>query len=184
MANYDVTITNGQGTQAMKAGTYEVTATEAQGYDLTTLSPTTYTATSESGTGHFTLSASGTLTFTVNEDTTTARIPVTSGTIVMTDSTGNVQYGSVVEINSTGEAVFNNVPYGTSESPVTLYFKQLTSDDTHNPYDGIIEVNMTAQDQTENILNKLIATQTFTLEDANYSGLKINNATLNFTQNE
>lgn len=184
MANYSVTIINGQGTQAMKEGVYNVTATAANGYDLTSLLPTTYTATDSAGSADFTLSASGTLNFIVNETGAQGGTPVTSGTIVMTDSTGTEQYGSVVNISATGEAVFSNVPYGAVGAPFTLYFKQLTTDDNHNIYSGVITVSMTSDTQTEYVLNSAIATQTFTLEDANYSGLKIDNATLNFASNE
>ena len=180
MANYDVTITNGTGSQNMKAGTYTVSATEATGYDLTTLSPTTYTATTSEGSGTFTLSANGTLTFIVNETGAEGGTPITSGSIIMTDSTGTTEYGTAVTINSSGEAVFENVPYGTQSEPFVLYFKQLTSDDTHNIYNGVISVSMTGQTQTEYVQNTTIATQTFTLTDANYD-LPID-GTLAFTE--
>lgn len=182
MANYDVTITNGTGSQNMMAGTYTVTATEAPGYDLTTLTPTTYTATTAEGTGDFTLSAAGTLTFIVNETGAAGGTPITSGTIVMTDSTGTTEYGTAVSINANGEAVFENVPYGTETEPYTLYFRQLTTDDTHNVYDGVITVNMITQNQTEYIQNTATAVQTLTLTDANYN-LPID-GTLTFTENE
>ena len=183
MASYNVTITNGQGSQAMKAGTYDVVATSANGYDTTSLLPTTYTVADVAGTGTFTLCANGTLTFVVNETGASGGKPVTSGTIIMTDSTGNETYGSAVTIGATGEAVFNNVPYGSSETPYTLYFKQLTTDDNHNIYQGVITVSMTSQTQTEYVQNTAIALQTFTVTDANYSGLPVQNATINFTQN-
>ena len=181
---YNVTITNGSGSQEMKAGTYTVTATQAQGYDLTTLSPSTYTAGTEQGSGAFTLSANGTLTFVVNETGAQGGTPVTSGSIVMTDSTGTEQYGTAVTIDTTGNAVFDNVPYGSQETPFVLYFKQLSTDDNHNIYSGVISVQMSEQTQTQYILNSAIATQNITLTDANYSGLPIENATLNFESNE
>lgn len=183
MSNYNVTITNGQGTSNMKAGTYTVSATEANGYDVTTLSPTSYTATTQEGAGTFTLSATGTLTFVVNETGAQGGTPVTSGTIVMTDSTGTTEYGTAVNISATGEAVFNNVPYGTQESPYNLYFKQLTTDENHNIHEGVIIVSMASQTQTEYVQNLAIALQTISLTDANYSGLPIENATLNFAEN-
>ena len=184
MANYNVTITNGQGSQAMKAGSYAVTAIQAQGYDLTSLAPTSYTATQSEGTGTFTLSASGTLTFVVNESGASGGTPVTSGSIVMTDQAGTTQYGSPVTISATGEAIFSNVPYGTSSSPFILYFKQLSSDENHNIYEGVITVQMESETQTGYVQNTPIATQNITLTDANYSGLSIPSATLNFEQNQ
>lgn len=181
MSTYNVEITNGLGTAKMQAGTYNVTATDATGYDVTTLSPTTFTATSEGSTGSFTLSATGTLCFIVNETGAQGGIPITSGTIIMTDSTGSTEYGTAVNISNTGEAIFNNVPYGTTGTPYTLYFKQLTTDENHNIHTGVITVNMQTSEQTEYLQNSPIATQTITLTDANYSGLPINNATLNFS---
>lgn len=183
MANYNVTITNGTGSQNMKAGTYSVSAVDAFGYDATTLAPTTYTASQSAGSGAFTLSATGTLTLIVNETGASGGTPITAGSIVMTDSTGNTQYGTAVTINASGEAVFNNVPYGTSETPFTLYFKQLSTDDGHNINEGVISVEMSSQTQTDYVQNTPIALQTITLTDANYSGLPIASATLEFTEN-
>lgn len=183
MANYTVNITNGQGSQAMKAGQYTVSASSAPGYDISTLSPTTFTATTSTGSQAFTLSANGTLTFNVNETGAQGGTPITSGSIVMTDSTGTTQYGEVVSIGATGDAVFANVPYGTNEAPYTLYFKQLSTDAGHNIHTGVITVTMTAQTQTEYVLNSAISEQTFTLTDANYAGLPIQSATLDFAEN-
>ena len=185
MADYTVTITNGTGSQMMNPGTYNVSSSYAPGYDMETLSPTTYTASIQSGSGAFTLSASGTLTIIFNETGAQGGTPITSGTVVMTDQTGSTQYGSVVNINSNGTAVFNNVPYGSAQSPYTLYFKQLTSDENHNPYPNVFTVGMGDQTQTEYILNEPKSTsQTFTLTDANYAGLPVQNAVLNFESTE
>ncbi len=167
MATYNVSITNGTGTQEMQSGTYDVTATAA-GYDVSTLIPQSYTATTAEGSQDFTLSANGTLTFIVNDTGAAGGTPITGGTIVMTDSTGNTQYGQPITVGSDGSAVFDNVPYGTSTEPFSLYFKQLTAASGYNPFDGVISVEMTAQTQTEYIQNSAAANQTFTLKDANY----------------
>ena len=182
MADINVQITNGSGSQALKRGTYAVSVT-ANGYEATTLSPTTYTATDSTGSGAFTVSANGTLTFIFNETGASGGTPITAGSVVMTDSTGSTRYGSPVQIGATGEAVFNNVPYGDT-TPYVLYFVQLSSDDGHNTYSGVITVNMASATQTEYVLNAPIATQSFTLTDANYSGLPVATATLTFTQSE
>ena len=185
MANYTVTITNGTGSQAMNPGNYTVYSSYAPGYDMETLSPTTYTATAQTGTGAFTVSASGTLTIVFNETGAQGGTPITSGTVVMTNSTGDIQYGSVINIDTNGTAVFNNVPYGSAQSPYTLYFKQLTSDANHNIYEQVFTVGMGAQTQTEYIENTSKAiSQSFTLTDANYSGLPVENAVLNFEQDD
>lgn len=179
MANYNVQITNGSGSESMKSGNYSVTVSAA-GYDATSLSPTSYTAGASAGTGNFTLSADGVLTLIFNETGASGGTPITSGSVVMTDSTGATEYGSAVNIDATGQAVFNNVPYDAT-SPYVLYFIQKETDAGHNPYSGVITVNMSSAAQTEYVINSPIAEQTFTLTDANYSGLPIANATLTFT---
>lgn len=184
MANYNVSITNGTGSQMMTPGNYTVSATYAPGYDITSLSPTTYTATSPTGTGTFTLTASGTLTIIFNETGAEGGTPITSGNVVMTDQTGDIEYGSAVNIDSTGTAVFNNVPYGSTEAPYTLYFKQLASDTEHNIYPDVFIVGMGSATQTEYILNTHIpTTQSITLSDGTYSGLPVSSAVLDFVEN-
>ena len=181
MANYDITITDGTGSQTMNLGNYNVSATYAPGYDMTTLSPTTYTVGTSTQTGAFTLSSTGTLTIIFNETGAQGGTPITSGSVVMTDSTGQTQYGSVVQIDSNGVATFNNVPYGSTQSAYTLYFKQLTSDEDHNIYENVFAVGMGDQTQTEYIENAPKSSlQNFTLTDANYTGLPVYNAALSF----
>ncbi len=179
MANYNVQITNGSGSENMKKGTYSVTVT-ANGYDATSLSPTSYTAGESAGSGTFTASANGVLTLIFNETGAEGGTPVTSGSVIMTDSAGTTEYGSAVTIDASGQAVFNNVPYG-SATPYVLYFVQKATDDGHNLYEGVITVNMSSAAQTEYVVNSPIAAQSFTLTDANYSGLPIADATLTFT---
>ena len=184
MSNYNVTIINGTGSETMDAGSYSVSAIYAPGYDMNSLSPTTYTATSSTETAEFTLSASGTLTITFNETGAQGGTPITSGSVVMTDSTGETQYGSVIEVDSNGTATFANVPYGSEQSAYTLYFKQLTSDENHNVYEDVFAVGMGMQTQQEYVINTPKAVlQNFTLTDANYPNLPVYNATLNFEQN-
>ena len=179
MANYNVQITNGSGSENMKKGAYTVTVSAA-GYDATSLSPTSYTAGETAGSGTFTVSADGVLTLIFNETGASGGTPITSGSVVMTDSTGATEYGSAVTVSATGEAVFNNVPY-VAGTGYQLYFVQKATDDNHNLYEGVISVNMESATQTAYVLNSPIAAQSFTLTDANYAGLPVNNATLTFT---
>ena len=184
MADYNVTIANGTGSQTMNTGTYSVAVTYAPGYDMSTLSPTTFTADLSATTGAFTLGATGTLTITFNETGEAGGTPITSGSVVMTDATGATEYGSAVQIDSTGTATFNNVPFGSAEAAYTLYFKQLTTDENHNIYDGVFVVGMGASTQQEYVVNTPKSSlQNFTLTDANYTNLPVYNATLNFTEN-
>ena len=162
----------------MKAGNYTVTAV-ANGYDATSLTPSSFTATDQPGSGSFTLSADGALTLIFNETGAQGGTAVTSGSVVMTDSTGLTQYGSPVNISAEGTAVFPNVPFSAAE-PLTLYFVQLSTDATHNVAEGVITVSMDANDKTIYVINSPIATQNFTLTDANYQGLPVPAATLDF----
>ena len=100
MANYNVTIINGSGSQTMETGEYTVSAIYAPGYDMSTIAPATYPATSTSSTGEFTISASGTLSIIFNETGQEGGNPINFGSVVMTNSTGETQYGEVVKIDS------------------------------------------------------------------------------------
>lgn len=181
MADYNVTIINGTGSQTMNTGAYNVSAIYAPGYDMSTLSPTNYNATSSTQTGEFTIGATGTLTIIFNETGAEGGTPITFGTVVMTDSTGATEYGQPVTIDSNGTAIFNNVPFGSEQSAYTLYFKQLTSDENHNIYENVFAVGMGNQTQTEYVLNTLKAVlQNFTLTDATYQNLPVYNAVLQF----
>ena len=185
MAEYNVTIINGNGSQTMETGEYSVSAIYAPGYDMTTLNPTSFTATSSTTTAKFTLSATGTLEIVFNETGEEGGTPITSGSVVMTDSTGTTQYGDVIEVNSNGVAIFNNVPFGSEQSAYTLYFKQLTSDENHEAYPTVFAVGMGGQTQTEYVLNNLKSVlQNFVLTDANYTDLPIYNAVLKFENND
>ena len=185
MSEYNVTIIDGVGSETMNAGTYAVSAIYAPGYEMESLSPKIYNVSSSTKTGAFTLSANGTLTIIFNETGAVGGTPITSGSVVMTDSTGEIEYGDAVEVDSNGTAIFDNVPYGSAQSGYTLYFKQLTSDQNHNVYDEIFAVGMGGQTQTEYVINTLKAVlQNFTLTDANYPNLPVYNAVLKFENND
>ena len=177
MANYNVQITNGSGSQIMQSGNYSV-GVVASGYEANTLSPTSYTVTGSAGTGNFTVSACVVLTIVFNETGAAGGAPITSGSVVMTDSTGQIEYGSPVSINANGEAVFDKVPFDM-ENPYHLYFKQLASDGNHAPYPEVFDVGMGLENQTEYVLNAPICEQNFTLTDENY-GFPVADAILSF----
>lgn len=180
MANYNVQITNGTGSANMLNSQYSVTV-NANGYESTTLSPDSYTVSGSAGTGNFTVSADGVLTIIFNETGAAGGTPITSGSVIMTNKSGTIYYGQARSINANGKAVFNNVPY-SANSPYTLYFKQLSSDYHHNPINRVITVHMSRAAQKVYVLNTAAEElQKFTLTDANYEGLPVNSANLNFT---
>ncbi len=124
--------------------------------------------------------AEGTLELIFNETGASGGTPITSGSVVMTDSSGATKYGNVVSISSTGVATFANVPFGTAESPITLYFQQLSTDATHEIKSDIISVSLSSSTTTSYVQNNLLGEQTFTLSDSTYTGLPIS-GTLNFS---
>ena len=107
----------------------------------------------------------------VTEDGTASGTPIVGATFVRTDSSGN-QYGSAITTNASGNAVFNNVPYSESNAPA-IYFKQTASDGNHEFSNTVQNTTMTTSTSTLQIQNAPGASRTFTLTDANYSGLPV-----------
>lgn len=171
MSQYVVTITNGAGSERLPIGSYNVTAS-VTGY-TGVLDPTTFTASGTPGSESFTIAAEGTLTLVVNETGASGGTPITGGTFIRCSADGSQTYGTAKTISATGECVFDHVPYGTTLAPYELYVKQLSSDGRHNFDANPITIQMEEDTQTNYVLNDLAALQSFTLEDAYYSGLKV-----------
>ena len=175
-----VTITNGTGSTNLINDTYQVTA-NVNGYDNSTLNPDTVNVVEGDNLYSFTISANGTLTLHVTEDGTASGTPVVGATFVRTDAAG-YSYGDAITTDSNGNAVFENVPYSTSNPPV-VYFKQTASDGEHEFDDQNNETTLTPQTETIQIQNALGDSRTITLTDANYENLAIQTGTLTFTNN-
>lgn len=173
-----INITDGQGTGSLINGSYTVTATST-GYDDTTINPSSVNIVEGTNTYQFTIAATGTLTLHVTEDGTSTGTPIVGATFVRTDSTGNT-YGSAITTDSNGDAVFNNVPYDSTNAP-TIYYKQTASDGDHEFSDLVQSTTLTTSTETIEIQNIPGATRTITLTDANYSNLPIGTATLTLT---
>lgn len=171
-----VNINNGTGTTELINATYTVTA-DVNGYENSSINPASVTVVEGTNTYAFTISASGTLTLHVTE--TTTGTPIVGATFYRTDSNG-VEYGSIITTNSNGDAVFDNVPYSTTQAP-TIYYKQTASDGNHEFDTTIQSTTMTTSSSTIEIQNPLGATRTITLEDANYANLPIGVGTITLT---
>ena len=165
-----VTITNGSGTVDLINGSYNITAS-VPGYDDSSLNPSSIVVSADTNTYAFTISADGTLTIHVTEDGTSSGTPVVGATFVRTDSEGN-EYGTEITSDSSGNAVFNNVPYAASNAPI-IYFKQLSSDGEHEFSNLVQSVTLTTSTFTEVIENTKAATRTITLNDTNYGNLPL-----------
>ena len=170
-----IIINNGTGSSDIVNGTYNVTA-EVLGYDNTSINPNSVTIVEGTNDYAFTIAATGTLTLHVTEDGTEAGTPVVGATFIRTDSEGN-EYGDAIVTDAQGNAVLNNVPFATTGAP-QVYYKQTASDGNHEFDDTIQSTTLTSETSTLQIQNALGAVRNIALTDANYSGLPIENATL------
>ena len=169
-------INNGTGTGELINGTYTVSA-EINGYDNSSINPENVTIVEGTNSYDFTVGATGTLTLHVTDDGTTTGNPIVGATFYRTDSTGT-EYGSVITTDSSGDAVFSNVPYSATGAP-TIYYKQTASDGEHE-FDATVQsTSMTTS--TIEVENPVGATRTINLTDANYSNLPIDTGTITFT---
>ena len=169
MAKYNINITNGTGEKGVLKGTYTVTGA-SNGYDASTLTPTNITVTDEAGTFNFTIAATGTLTLKVTEDGESSGTAIVGAKFIRCDSEGNT-YGNEITTNESGEAVFNNVPFG--DGAPAVYYKQTSSDGNHNFSDALQNTTLSATTETVNVTNALPSTQTLNLTDANYTNLPV-----------
>lgn len=165
-----IVITNGSGTSNLINDTYSVTSS-VTGYDNTSINPSSINVVEGTNTYAFTISATGTLTLHVTEDGTQSGTPIVGATFVRTDSTGNT-YGSAITSDTNGDAVFNNVPFDSTNAP-TIYFKQTASDGDHEFSDQVQSTTMTTSTSTVEIQNTIGALRTINLTDANYENLPL-----------
>lgn len=170
-----ITITNGTGSADVINGTYDVEAT-VTGYDNASISPNEVDIEDGTNSYAFTISATGTLTLHVTDTGTSSGTPIIGATFVRTDSNGT-EYGTPITSDSNGDAVFNNVPFNSTNAP-TIYYKQTSSDGDHEFDNTVQSTTMTTSTSTVEIENPVGATRTFTLTDANYANLPIDSGTL------
>lgn len=171
---YEITISNGAGTATIESGTYDVIA-NVPGYDNSTISPKSVTVAQSTSSYNFTISATGTLTIHITEDGTASGTAVEGATLVRTDSSGTA-YGTPITTDASGNAVFNNVPFGTSAP--TIYYKQTASSSNHSFDDTVQSITMTNSTQTVEIENPATNPITVNLLDANYENLQVDSGTL------
>jgi hypothetical protein len=171
---YEITISNGTGTATVENSTYSVTA-NVPGYDNTTISPTSVTVSQSTSSYNFTISATGTLTIHITEDGTASGTAVEGATLVRTDSSGTA-YGTPITTDASGNAVFNNVPFGTSTP--TIYYKQTATATDHSFDDTVQSITMTNSTQTVEIENPTTNPITVNLLDANYENLQVDSGTI------
>ena len=167
---YTINITNGTGTSNVVVDNYSATITST-GYKADSLVPKQISVTKEQASYAFTVAAEGTLTLHVTEEGTAEGTPVVGAKFVRCDSEGNT-YGDEIQSNEQGNAVFNYLPYAADGAP-TIYYKQTASDGEHDYDNSLLDIQLLAQTYTQEIINSLPTLKTFTVTDANYSGLPI-----------
>ena len=172
---YKINITNGTGTSNVIVDNYSATITST-GYKADTLDPKQISVTKEQSSYAFTVAAEGTLTLHVTEEGTTEGTPIVGATFIRCDADGNT-YGDSITTNEQGNAVFNYLPYAADGAP-TIYYKQTASDGEHDYDSSLLNIQLLAQTYTEEIANPTPSLKTFTVTDANYSGLPIVSAEL------
>ena len=170
-----VNITNGVGTESLINGSYTVTA-NVNGYENTTIDPTSINIVEGTNSYAFTISATGTLTLHVTDDGTASGNPIVGATFARTDSAGT-EYGNVITTDNSGNAVFNNVPFATTNAPL-IYYKQLSSDGDHEFSPTVTSTSLTTNTETVEIQNTIGATRTINLTDENYTNLPIDSGTI------
>lgn len=170
-----ININNGTGTGELINGSYTVTA-DVTGYDDTSINPSSITVEAGTNTYAFTISATGTLTLHVTEDGTTTGTPIVGATFVRTDSLGT-EYGTPITSDANGDAVFNNVPFDSTNAPL-IYYKQTASDGDHEFDQTVQNTSLTTSTATVEIINQPGATRTINLTDSNYTNLPIESGTL------
>ncbi|MBR1386120.1 MAG: hypothetical protein IJ568_04765 [Bacilli bacterium] len=173
-----INITNGTGTSELINGSYTVSA-NVVGYDNTSISPSSFDVVSGTNEYSFSIAANGTLTLHVTDDGTVSGNPIVGATFARVDSTGT-EYGNLITTNESGDAVFENVPFATTDAPL-IYYKQTASDGDHEFSTDVQSTSMTTNQETIQVENALGATRTINLVDANYANMPISEATITVT---
>ena len=171
MARHTIPITNGKGSIELVNGVYNASAVVG-GYDASTLEPKQVTIIEGTNDYTFTISAIGVLTLHVTDtgDKTTG-VQIVGAKFVRTDSTGTVT-GVEVVTDGDGNAVFNNVPFSSSES-IEIYYRQITSDGGHTFDDGVKSIVMNSSTKTVEIANPAAPVRNITLTDASFPNIPI-----------
>ena len=167
---YQINIENGEGTQRIINGNYNVTSS-VNGYNNDSIFPSNIEVDKDRTEYYFTISATGTLMLQVTENATPSGIPIVGAEFYRTDQNGTI-YGSPIYTNENGIAVFNNVPY-SDENPPIIYFKQTSSDGEHSFNDEVQQTTLNEETKTIEIENLKAIVRTFYLKDSNYENLPI-----------
>ena len=173
MPRHTVQITNGKGSIELVTGTYNASAVIG-GYDATTLNPKNVTIVDGTDTYAFTISAKGTLTLHVTDtgDPNTG-VQIVGAKFIRTNSTGTI----------VGNEIITNVPFAESGSNA-IYYKQISSDGGHTFDDTVKSIIMTQEKETVEIKNPEAPVRNFTLMDASFLNIPIEDGQIILEDNQ
>lgn len=171
-----IPITNGKGSKELANGTYNVVA-NISGYDNASVDPAQIEITEGVNEYSLTIAATGTLTLHVSDDGTDIGIPIVGASFMRCDAEGTT-YGEAKVSDDDGNVVFDAVPYHETEAP-NIYYKQIGSDGEHTFDDTLQTTTMDSDTKTIEVENPIAAERTFTITDANYENLFIENGQIN-----
>lgn len=177
---YKISIVNGSGTENILNGQYSVSATST-GYDSSTIDPKSLTITDNESSYDLFIAANGTLTLHVSETGESTGTSVVGAKFYRCDQTGTT-YGEAITSSSDGKALFEHVPFDTTNPP-TIYYKQTESDGNHNFSTEVRSITLSTETLTVEITNAPATLKTINLKDTNYDGLSIGTAEVTLTEN-
>lgn len=172
---YSITITNGVGQANVLEDSYSVTS-NTPGYLDSSIDPKTLDITGSASEYSLKISGEASLTLHVTDTGTSTGVPIVGAKFIRCDRLGNT-YGSEVTTDSTGNAVFQNLPYAQENAP-DVFYKQTTGDGTHTFDSTLKSIILDSVTNTKEVENPLPPLKTFKLEDANYTGLMIESGTI------
>lgn len=166
-SDYTINFLDGSSTVPvlLPVGTYSYISNTISGYAVGG-SVAQFTVTPTTTSLALSITANGTLQVTVEDD---LGAPITAGALQLSNLAGDVRYGTEEDIVA-GAVTFANVPYAAAG--MNFYMAQNSSDTDHDPLAAPQAVDMTQQTQQETVLNdRKSASVSFTMADANYSGI-------------
>lgn len=175
---YDISITNGTGTEKVANSTYSATGNFA-GFDNSTLNPKSFTVRAGVTVYNLTIAAAGTLNIHVTEEGNPDGKPVEGATFIRCDETGTTTYGNPVTSDANGIAAMQYLPYGSGQ---TVYFKQTATAQDHEYDSAVRQFTLVNQTETDEVPNPALTQRVFNITDRHYNGAAVPSGTLTLTK--
>lgn len=161
--SYNITINNGKGYANVPEGFYEAES-NVTGYIISSIYPKTVEIDDEKKEYDFTVCAEGLLSLYVTETGRVGSTPIVGAKFIRCDENGIEEYGEEIKTDSTGTAVFLNIPYDINRKDLIFYYKQKSSDGAHIFDDSIQFVIMDERSKGELIANPLFEKKDYNIK--------------------